>query len=293
MNGVQKKNLSDLTSEMENAEKTKKAEEQVDQKNSTEPTSEHGKMNTPNKEDHHKRDKQSQEEIKANQESENHKNSEETKFDEQSSEVSKQDIHKRTYFIQNEILIPDENESIEYKRYNYPFSEDLEFTLKRTICSFLNKKGGRIYIGVQDRDKKVVGLKLTSKDRDTIRNDVPKLINEFYPKISHEELLRVDFVPVRDENNKPIPRLVVVKIIVKQGDRDKLYSVTTRFLQCFMRMDGSSKPLDAEETTSILKKRWSQAGGEDRVNPKEFNDPRPKQVIDESSEKSFPGRAKW
>jgi len=195
-------------------------------------------------------------------------------------EALEQELHLRTYFTLNEILIPDEGERIEYKSYYYPFNEILEKTLQKTICSFLNQKGGRIYLGVRDDDKKVTGLVLTPKDRDSLKLDVYRLLNDFYPTISHEDLIKVYFLPVCDENKKAIPGRVVVKILVKQGDQDKIYSVMKRSLKCFMRKDGFCKVLEADQIISILKKKWSPGGGEDRVNPKEFDDPKPENLID-------------
>ena len=192
-----------------------------------------------------------------------------------SSEI---ELHKRTYFVENEILTPDEDECIEYKDYRYPFNEEITKTLAKSICSFLNHKGGRIYIGVEDTQKMVSGLTLTSKDRDRLKLEIiHRMLNDFFPNISHEDFVKVEFVPVHYnyELEKAIPGRVVVKIIVKQGDSDQLYSVTQKALKCFVRRDGFCKYLEASQILSVLKKKWKNEGGVDRVNPREFNDPRP------------------
>ena len=200
------------------------------------------------------------------------------------------ELHKRTYFFYNEILTEDEGENIEYKNYHYPFSEILTKTLAKAICSFLNQKGGRIYIGVQDEQKMVCGLTLTAKDRDNLKREIcDTLLNNFYPNISHEDFVKVEFIPVYDvKSKKAIPGRVVVKIIVKQGDGDQLYSVTQSALKCFIRKDGFCKNLDAAQIISVLRRRWGNNGGGERIDPKEFNDPKPEkleEIIYESAAK--------
>lgn len=72
------------------------------------------------------------------------------------------DPKKRMYFLLNEKLGADESDSIEYKSYYFPFSDQIEKTLKKTICAFLNRRGGRIFIGIDD-SQIVKGIKLTIK----------------------------------------------------------------------------------------------------------------------------------
>jgi predicted HTH transcriptional regulator len=57
--------------------------------------------------------------------------------------------------------------TVEYKNYNLPLSEPKsKWNILKTIVSFLNSKGGTIYIGVEDVNCKVLGKSLTSKSRD-------------------------------------------------------------------------------------------------------------------------------
>ncbi len=53
-----------------------------------------------------------------------------------------------------------EDTHVEFKNYNFPFSSDEINSIKKTICSFLNSFGGRIYLGIQDKNLKVQGIKL-------------------------------------------------------------------------------------------------------------------------------------
>lgn len=187
------------------------------------------------------------------------------------------ELHKRTRFIEGERLEADEGNTIEYKNYSYPFSDLLKKVLQKTICSFLNGKGGRLYIGIRDEDKMVCGLTLTSKDRDCLRLEIASLLENFYPNITHEDFVRVDFIPVSTRENKPIPGRVVVKIIVKQGDADEIYSISREALKCYIRKDGYCKNLDAAQIVSIIKKKAKNPSST-VVDPKEFNDPKPEKL---------------
>jgi len=57
----------------------------------------------------------------------------------------------RPSFVYGEKLIEDEDMTIKYKNFKWPFEDkDLKFVLKKEICSYLNSQGGSIFIGVRD-----------------------------------------------------------------------------------------------------------------------------------------------
>ena len=61
-------------------------------------------------------------------------------------------LDKRTSFYLNEKIKENRSETIEFKNYFLPLTnrEDVKENLKRQICGFLNTKGGRLYIGIND-----------------------------------------------------------------------------------------------------------------------------------------------
>lgn len=75
------------------------------------------------------------------------------------------------------------------------------FSLKPVICAFLNAKGGRIYIGVEDKSMKVVGCQLNSKQRDLVKCKIDDLLKDFEPRVKPEEV-RTVFIPVKNQNSK-------------------------------------------------------------------------------------------
>ena len=187
------------------------------------------------------------------------------------------ELHNRTRFVEGEQLAADESNTIEYKNYSYPFNGILKKVLQKTICSFLNSKGGRLYIGVRDDDKSVCGLTLTCKDRDCLRLEIANLLDYFYPNITHEDFVRVDFIQVHSRENKPIPGRVVAKIIVRQGDLEEIYSTSREALKCYIRKDGFCKNLDSGQIVSVIKKKLKQVV-DSGINPKEFDDPKPEKL---------------
>ena len=59
-------------------------------------------------------------------------------------------LKDRTSFYKEEQLIEGEDEFTEFKNYYFPLEEDKVEELKRQFCAFLNNKGGRLYIGIND-----------------------------------------------------------------------------------------------------------------------------------------------
>lgn len=185
----------------------------------------------------------------------------------------------RRKFFKGECLLEDESATIEYKDYFWPFNEDLNKTLRSTINSFVNRRGGRIYIGVDDNHL-VKGIKLLMKDRDALKQHIVMLIKDFDPPIKNEELIKVDFLGISDPNqaNKVIPGLFVVKIIVHQGDPSVIYSESRDYFQAYMRNDGQSLRLNAREIREYTQKRFTSP--ETKVSDSEFEDPKPEPIKD-------------
>jgi hypothetical protein len=188
----------------------------------------------------------------------------------------------RTFFFRYEKLLMEENEMIEYKNYNMPRAleqPELVDILKKQICGFLNNRGGRLYIGVTD-SKVVHGCKLSDKERDRLRNDLTNLTTDFYPKCRSEKI-KVHFLPVKFQGNCGgnffIPNLFVVKIIVKQGQVEKLYSTSFKGYRSFIRLEGQCVELQAMEIEGYIVQR--NKNPREEIPEKEFQDPEPERFI--------------
>jgi len=188
-------------------------------------------------------------------------------------------LSNRVSFVQGEDLLFEESEELEYKDYNFPFTETLEKTLSRTICSFLNRNGGRIYIGVTD-DKIVKGISLTRQEKEEFEQTISRCVSTFEPEINGKELVTINYLPVmaNTQTRMVIPGLFVVKLIVKQGETNYIYSVTKDVLQCYIRGEGQSKLLSAAETRDAIIENFLHP--RTKMSVEDFTDPEPAQIID-------------
>lgn len=185
----------------------------------------------------------------------------------------------RTSFILGETLREDESYSVEYKDYPFPFDETLLNVLRKTINGFLNRRGGRIYIGIDD-DRVVRGIQLLSKDRDSLKQHIYMMIKAFEPPIRNNELVSTHFLPILSsaKDGEVLPGFFVVKIIVRQGDPKILYSELSNCYQAWIRNDAQVLALSAREISEQILKRNQNPG--QKIPDCEFNDPTPDPIKD-------------
>ena len=185
----------------------------------------------------------------------------------------------RTSFELKEILKEDEGLTTEYKKYFWKFKPAIDLALSKTICGFLNRDGGRIYIGVDDSNV-VVGIKLTSKERDEIKLHVLGLVRAFEPSnVNTSQLLSIVFLPIKDPmNHQKIPGLFVMKIIVKPGDSSELYSISKEKCGFYQRNDSQTVELNPAQIFKIHTER--QKNLPKKILESEFIDPKPESLVD-------------
>ena len=196
-------------------------------------------------------------------------------------------LKNRTSFYKDEQLMEGEDEFTEFKNYYLPLTEEKGEELKRQFCAFLNNKGGRLYIGINDQ-KVVKGVILNYKKCDSLRNLLVNYTYDFYPKCRLDKI-KVYFIPVKNmKDNKFINDLYVVKIIVLQGDPFILYSMTNKGFKSAIRLQGQCANLTAEEITKEIIRRGKL--GEQlkfdysNYSNNQFNDPEPEKNYEDKSE---------
>ena len=194
----------------------------------------------------------------------------------------------RSHFILNEIINHEEDEETEYKEY-FPFQQkeekknifdlnelnnsfnynkrenhkkhyernidhfDKEFIIKKTVCSFLNRKGGRIYFGISD-SKKIIGVHIPHYEKDQAQLGLFNMISIFWPSANIKNI-RVLFYPIKNSKNKFIRDLYIVKMIVKKGDPFKLYSIQKDSFKSFIRSNNQCINLTAENIMNEIIER--------------------------------------
>ena len=156
-------------------------------------------------------------------------------------------LDKRTFFYKDEKIRENINQVIEFKNYSFPLNEDNSEEIKRHLCSFLNSEGGRLYIGIDEKNI-VKGITLNYKKRDNLRNYLVNLTYDFYPKCRVDKIF-VYFIPIKDPNTKNfIQKKYIIKIRVYPGDPEVLYSMTNKGgYHSSIRRDGQCIILDSTE----------------------------------------------
>ena len=196
-------------------------------------------------------------------------------------------LKNRTSFYKDEQLSQGEDEFTEFKNYYLPLTEEKGNELKRQFCAFLNNKGGRLYLGINDQ-KIVKGVILDYKMRDDLRNLLVNFTYDFYPKCRLDKI-KVYFIPVKNmKDNKFINDLFVVKIIILQGEPFILYSMTNKGFNSSIRLQGQCANLTAEEITKEIIRRGKLADSNKFENlnliNNQFNDPEPEINYENESE---------
>jgi len=197
----------------------------------------------------------------------------------------------RSYFNLNEIIYYEEDEETEYKEYfpMNTFSDikdemkkddqkceennftkknlkdntynrnktrhfdnfDKDAIIKKTVCSFLNRNGGRIYFGISD-NKQILGIMIRHWEKDQAQLKIFNMISTFWPSanIMH---LKVLFYPIKNpKKNKFIRDLYIIKLIVKKGDSLKLYSLEKDCFKSYIRSNNQCINLTAENITNEI-----------------------------------------
>lgn len=198
-------------------------------------------------------------------------------------------LKDRKYFILNERVNQGEDLEIEFKHYkffeknNVALKEEQIATITRLICGLLNNKGGRIYFGIND-DKYVKGNNLSYKQRDELRLGLINLTSSFYPECKSSKI-SVHFIPIKDSNRKFLNDRYVTKVIVKQGDTDKLYSISQKEYISFKRLQGMDAQLKSEVIADEIYKRKNNP--EKQIPENEFIDPEPDEIVEENNKFNF------
>ena len=199
-------------------------------------------------------------------------------------EMSKSEIQKlkniplikRTYFYKNEKINEDENEYIEYKNYFFPFGENQINELKRQFCGFMNSKGGRLFIGINDL-KIIKGVVINEQGGDALNNVLFNCIHAIHPnsKNGNEDKIKIFYIPIKNKNNLWIKDLYVVKVIILPGDPSILYSMSENMFTSVIRLQGQCANLTAEEIHMQIIERHKNKNNINNYNEKDFDDPQP------------------
>ena len=186
-------------------------------------------------------------------------------------------LMEKKIFYMNERIKDEESAVIEFKRYSYPFNEEMIRTLQKTILSFVNSDGGCIFIGIRD-DSVVKGIQLIGKEKDDSSNFLVNITDNISPSIKFN-LITVEFFKIFNRPNRYLdsisidPRFIcevnnmyIIKILVKKGDSDILYSLSNYNISIFKRLGSQCLKMTHLDVLNELKFRILKSKTIDQIN---------------------------
>jgi hypothetical protein len=136
---------------------------------------------------------------------------------------------------------------------NWPNSErDIEFEVCRTLCAFLNSSGGYLFIGISDKEKKVMGVRFPENSKDKFLREFTRIKARYLPPYLahsiHGEFYLMEgktvFIVTVFPTNEPV-------FLRKKDEQNKIIAK-----EFYIRSDASSKHLyDIEEIIRYCRKR--------------------------------------
>lgn len=166
----------------------------------------------------------------------------ETKYINDSVKLSyaEENCLKYCFFTNNQILNDCfESTILEFKQYSELKSakwskKNNKMTILKTICSFLNRSGGNICIGISDKVK-VNGIKI-DKLKD-FESELKILFDEITPKLREKEysIEEIQIEPEPNAKNKNIPKKVI-RVTIRPGSSNKIYLANTFEFGLFLRV---------------------------------------------------------
>ena len=122
------------------------------------------------------------------------------------------------------------------------------------VVAFLNSDGGRILWGIRDSDRCVVGVTLSSADRDDLRKIITNQLHQIKPPIS-PTAYQINLYPVyQDEScEKTVEDKYVVEVVSPRVFGNDLYSTGSG--KVFVKTDSGKKLLSFQEVQDEIRRR--------------------------------------
>ncbi len=162
-------------------------------------------------------------------------------------------------FVRGKPVRLEETRHIEFKEIR---SEDPILPIRRNIevygVAFLNSEGGRIFWGIRDHDRQVMGVSLIYSQRDAIRRAVTDTLSKIYPPISPNGY-RIKFHEVF-ENEQPIADLYIVEVAIQPPQTNLLYFTSTG--EVHVKTEAGKKKLTGVEIHNELIRRLQKGYGQ-------------------------------
>jgi hypothetical protein len=155
-----------------------------------------------------------------------------------------------TGFVLGKSLDIEETREYEFKEVNSNRpSETIANTADEYAVAFLNSEGGRIFWGVRDSDRVVVGVKIDSQDRNRLRQIVTNKLAAIRPAIDPTAYrLEIHAIEGQTKNDLVVVELVIPTVRVSQP-------YFTGGNEAFVRVEGVKRKLAGPELTEWIVRR--------------------------------------
>lgn len=122
------------------------------------------------------------------------------------------------------------------------------------VVAFLNCDGGSIFWGSRDSDRKVVGVCLSYRERDDLRNLITNKLTGIQPPVSPVAYqMHLHEVFENHASEAPVPDLAVTEVVAPRPSADALYF--TGGNEAFVKTPAGKKKLSGPELTDELFRR--------------------------------------
>jgi Putative DNA-binding domain len=164
-------------------------------------------------------------------------------------------------FILNRLVDVEETRHCEFKEIKGGRPLDtIKNTCDEYVVAFLNSAGGRIFWGIRDSDRCVVGVTLSSAERDALRRTVTDQLHQIKPPIS-PTAYQVNLYPVYEDEScgKTVDDKYVVEVVAPRVFGSDLYA--TGGGQVFVKTDSGKKLLSFQEVQDEIRRRQIELAG--------------------------------
>jgi DNA modification methylase len=154
-------------------------------------------------------------------------------------------------FFLNQPLHIEETRHYEFKEVRGPNPvNSIKNVADEYVVAFLNSEGGRIFWGIRDKDRVVIGVHLDYAQRDEVKRIVLEKLFNIQPAVA-PTAYRLEFHPVHDRD--VIPDLYVVEIVVPRVSTTNLYF--TGGNEAFVKTDAGKRKLTGPEIQEEVLRR--------------------------------------
>jgi hypothetical protein len=155
-------------------------------------------------------------------------------------------------FVFGEVVDDEETLHCEFKEIKgLRAVESIKNIADEYVVAFLNRDGGKIYWGIRNSDRMVVGVRLTAEERDEVRRVVTEKLTQIQPPIT-PSTWKVELHCVY-QHNRPVSDLYIVEIAVPRVSKQHLYYTGSE--KAFIKTDGGRKELKGPRLEAEILKR--------------------------------------